>query len=73
MTLFSIPVTVAGLEPGDILRRNGRTVVISSVSTERVGYTGTYHEVSLVKGIDVATQAPVQWMAVPDQKVSVVR
>lgn len=73
MNIAIAPVTVAELNAGDVLRRNGRVVVVQGADTETVTYGGQAHTVTLVYGIDAISQKPVQWLAVPDQTVTVVR
>jgi hypothetical protein len=73
MIMNSQQVAVSELKGGDILKRQGRVVVISAADTETVTYGGSAHTVTLVKGLDALTQKPVQWLAVPDQPVMVIR
>lgn len=75
MIMHSEQLAVADLKAGDIIKRHGRTVVVTSAETETVTYGAQAHTVTLVKGIEVdaGTQRPVQWLAVPDQLLAVIR
>lgn len=78
-------IAVKELEPGDILRQRytvkergretegHRTVVIGRTGLEGLAYRGRVHAVIRVAGLDPERKAEIEWLAVPDQPVTVIR
>lgn len=78
-------LTVSQLEPGDILWQHytvkargketegHRTVVIGRAEMEGLAYRGHVHSVIRVAGLDPERRTEVEWLAVPDQPVTVIR
>lgn len=65
---------IANVTAGDIVRLPGRLVVVSAPAVPRaLAYGDEIHKVVEVTGVDVYTQAPVRTLAVPDQRVTVIR
>ena len=65
---------VANIVAGDIVRLHGHLLVASAPASVRaLAYGDEIHKVVEVTGVDVHTQAVVRTVAVPDQRVTVVR
>ena len=65
---------IADVAPGDIVTLHGRKVVVAEKpQSAAVAYKGEIHQVVEVVGLDVATMRPFLGLAVPDQRVTVIR
>jgi hypothetical protein len=64
---------VEKIVPGDLVRQAGRTVAVGAVGEAAIVYHGLEHPVVRVEGFDPAARRYVVFVAVPDQRVTVVR
>jgi hypothetical protein len=73
MTMEIHTVEAGQLEPGDVTRRREGVVMITSAAVEPWTYQGETHKVVRIKALAAQGVRPVEWLAVPDQTLHVIR